>query len=118
MKIIINVDPRHEAELREFKAALERKARPTKGMPRVTLNVQLSGVIAELSLHRFNVEIADLPEPSIEPGDVVRQTTTGHWGRVLSSSRGRLSVKASRETLKETGNETFVCKAEDVEVLV
>lgn len=121
MKIIINVDPCHADGVRDFAAGLNKiLTSKVKALPHLELTVYRGNSRELLELHRFkSIAFDGLPEINIEPGDVVREIKTGCWGRVLNVNRnGSMSCKSSRETLKETGNETFVCRAEDVEVLV
>jgi len=122
MKLIIAVSDDKAAEVREFLSAIERPVgMATKGIPGVQVRVNTGrNQPVDLSVRGVNITVEGMPTYEFEEGDVVRNTKSGNWGVITSinSKKGAAAVKASKETINETGVHKFISPLNELELLV
>lgn len=113
MKLVLEVPNKYAADVQDFVSRLG-----TKKQHSITLQTYVGKRAVDLeSLQVTRITLDGLPQ--FAAGDVVENMKSGNWGVVINvENSGLLSIKCSKETAREIGEDHMVCDPIECQKLV
>lgn len=119
MQLVIEVPDKDAPQVREFLKEINKPVKPHKGIPGVVVKVVNGSALTDLTIRGIKISVNGMPQVTFAKGDVVENTKSGNWGVVTKvAASGRVTIKTSKNTFAETGEETMSFDASEAALLV